>query len=343
MGTSLNGLTPAGTYPGLIKTGDNAPIDGTLKTLSDGNGNNFPMEASTTAVNFTNQLQQGGVAVPTASQVNAKQDTLVSGTNIKTINGTSVLGAGNIVTPTTNPSGVAGAIQFSNGSAFASDAANLFWDDTNNRLGVGTNAPTQPVDIVTTGQIPLKLTSTQSFVRTFYSNSSANGTFDLIDNYFSFGANNLVVGSSSNLNSRFAVKGSGSTSATTSLLVQDSTGQELFRIKDNNQIDFRQGQLSWINPAANCWRAVNGGSSPNVVGTSWLQSGNFIINDGTSLSSFNTSVMLGVVSTTKGFLPPVMTTTQKNAIATPAAGLVVYDSTTNKLCCYNGSTWNDLF
>jgi len=38
-----------------------------------------------------------------------------------------------------------------------------------------------------------------------------------------------------------------------------------------------------------------------------------------------------------------MTTTQKNAIATPAAGLVVYDNTTNKLCCYNGSTWNDLF
>jgi hypothetical protein len=140
MGTSLNGLTPAGTYPGLIKTGDNAPIDGTLKTLSDGNGNNLPMAVSTTAVNFTNQLQQSGVAVPTASQVAAKQDTLVSGTNIKTINGTSVLGSGNIAV-VTSPSGVSGAIQFSNGSAFASDATNLFWDDTNNRLGVGTNAP----------------------------------------------------------------------------------------------------------------------------------------------------------------------------------------------------------
>jgi hypothetical protein len=55
------------------------------------------------------------------------------------------------------------------------------------------------------------------------------------------------------------------------------------------------------------------------------------------------SVMFEVRSTTQGFLPPRMTTTQKNAIASPAAGLVVYDSTTNKLCCYNGSTWNDLF
>jgi hypothetical protein len=46
-------------------------------------------------------------------------------------------------------SGVAGAIQFSDGSAFASDASNLFWDDTNNRLGVGTNAPTEKITVQT--------------------------------------------------------------------------------------------------------------------------------------------------------------------------------------------------
>ena len=112
MGISLYGLTPATTYDALIKTGDNAPIDATLKPLSDGVGTNLPMEASTTSINFTGSLLQGGVAVPTAAQVAAKQDTLVSGTNIKTINGTSVLGSGNITTP--NVSGVAGAIQFSN-------------------------------------------------------------------------------------------------------------------------------------------------------------------------------------------------------------------------------------
>jgi hypothetical protein len=62
-----------------------------------------------------------------------------------------------------------------------------------------------------------------------------------------------------------------------------------------------------------------------------------------SVTNPNASAQLDVSSTTKGFLPPRMTTTQKNAIATPASGLVVYDSTTNKLCCYDGSTWNDLF
>ena len=96
MGISLNGLTPATTYDALIKTGDNAPIDATLKTLSDGLGNNLPMEVSTTSINFTGTLLQSGTAVPTQAQVNAKQDTLVSGTNIKTINSTSVLGSGNI-------------------------------------------------------------------------------------------------------------------------------------------------------------------------------------------------------------------------------------------------------
>jgi len=39
-----------------------------------------------------------GVTSAIQTQINAKQDTLVSGTNIKTINGSSVLGSGNIVT-----------------------------------------------------------------------------------------------------------------------------------------------------------------------------------------------------------------------------------------------------
>ena len=126
MGTSLTGLTPATTYDALIKVGDNGPIDATLKTLSDGLGNDLPMQASTSAINFTSTATVSGVAIANTTQVAAKQDTLVSGTNIKTLNSTSLLGSGNIVL-TANPSGVAGAIQFSNGSAFASDAANLYW------------------------------------------------------------------------------------------------------------------------------------------------------------------------------------------------------------------------
>ena len=37
-----------------------------------------------------------------------------------------------------------------------------------------------------------------------------------------------------------------------------------------------------------------------------------------------------------------MTTTQRNSL-TASAGMMIYNSTTNKLQCYNGSSWNDLF
>ena len=45
-------------------------------------------------------------------------------------------------------SGVSGAIQFSDGaSGFSSDDANLHYDDTNNRLGVGTNSPSETLHV----------------------------------------------------------------------------------------------------------------------------------------------------------------------------------------------------
>jgi len=53
----------------------------------------------------------------------------------------------------------------------------------------------------------------------------------------------------------------------------------------------------------------------------------------------NANAVLDVQSTTKAFMPPRMTTTQKNAIASPTAGMVVYDSTLTALSTYNGSSW----
>jgi hypothetical protein len=54
----------------------------------------------------------------------------------------------------------------------------------------------------------------------------------------------------------------------------------------------------------------------------------------------NANAILDLTSTTKAFMPPRMTTTQKAAISTPTAGMVVYDATLGKLCVYgNGGTW----
>ena len=53
----------------------------------------------------------------------------------------------------------------------------------------------------------------------------------------------------------------------------------------------------------------------------------------------NSKAALDVQSTTKSFLPPRMTTTQRNAISSPPAGSVIYNATTNLLNHYNGSAW----
>jgi hypothetical protein len=51
------------------------------------------------------------------------------------------------------------------------------------------------------------------------------------------------------------------------------------------------------------------------------------------------SSLLTLNSTTKGFLVPRLTTTQKNDISNPATGLMVYDLTLNQLQTWNGTSW----
>ena len=55
--------------------------------------------------------------------------------------------------------------------------------------------------------------------------------------------------------------------------------------------------------------------------------------------TIDASAILEVTSTDKGFLPPRMTTTEMNAIGTPASGLMVFDRTTSQWMGYNGTSW----
>ena len=65
-------------------------------------------------------------------------------------------------------------------------------------------------------------------------------------------------------------------------------------------------------------------------------------NVGIGTSSPSASAILDAQSTTKGVRMPNMTTTQKNAISSPAAGLMVFDTTLAKLCVYSGSAWQTI-
>ena len=56
-------------------------------------------------------------------------------------------------------------------------------------------------------------------------------------------------------------------------------------------------------------------------------------------SSADPSAMLDVKSTTKGFLPPRMTTAERNAISNPVEGLLIYNIDFKTLEVYNGALW----
>ncbi|HMD00285.1 MAG TPA: hypothetical protein VKH37_09030, partial [Ferruginibacter sp.] len=55
------------------------------------------------------------------------------------------------------------------------------------------------------------------------------------------------------------------------------------------------------------------------------------------------SSLLELRSSSKGLLIPRLTTTERDAISSPATGLQIYNTTTNKFNYYNGSAWTVLF
>lgn len=69
-----------------------------------------------------------------------------------------------------------------------------------------------------------------------------------------------------------------------------------------------------------------------------FHTGSIVVGGGTSAPA--ASAQVDLVSTTKGFLPPRMTKTQRDAIASPATGLMIYQTdNTPGLRVYNGTNW----
>ncbi len=63
---------------------------------------------------------------------------------------------------------------------------------------------------------------------------------------------------------------------------------------------------------------------------------------GIGTNTLNASAQLDVTSTTKGFLPPRMTLAERNLIATPATGLVLWCIDCNEMQVYNGTAWRNI-
>jgi hypothetical protein len=84
---------------------------------------------------------------------------------------------------------------------------------------------------------------------------------------------------------------------------------------------------------------VTGNTISTISSTGVSINGNLI----TGGTSVNASAQLQVDSTTKGFLPPRQNQTQRNAIASPAEGLIVYQTDgVAGLYVYSGGSWKSL-
>lgn len=139
------------------------------------------------------------------------------------------------------------------------------------------------------------------------------------------------------------IKGSGSTSSTTSLLVQNSASTAALTIKDDLTSTFN-GDVSVSGNSLKLVGSIGNTSAMRIdaaASTGLLRLTTNSVNIGGNTTN-NASALLQTDSTTQGFLPPRMTTAEKNAIATPAAGLIVYDSTLNKLCVRTAATWETI-
>lgn len=61
-----------------------------------------------------------------------------------------------------------------------------------------------------------------------------------------------------------------------------------------------------------------------------------------TVSPYDESAALQIDSTSTGFLHPRMTTSQRDAISSPAEGLTVYNTTSSTVDYFNGSTWEQI-
>lgn len=99
------------------------------------------------------------------------------------------------------------------------------------------------------------------------------------------------------------------------------------------------GQAINLQPADNTNPGAVSTAAQNMTGEKRFSTG---VQIGTT-TALGASVLMGTVSTTKGTIPmPVMTTAQRTAIASPATGLMVYDSTLKGAMYYDGTVWQAL-
>jgi hypothetical protein len=311
--------------------------------------------------------QKNAIASPaTGLQV---YDTTLGSLNV--YNGTSWIalgagGGGSMAIGGAITSATAGSVLFAGTSGvLAQDNANLFWDDANNRLGIGTATPLSTLHVNGTSRfVGSTFTSQISAAGRFLIGNPTESTFILDVNGTARVSDVLTLTTGTTKGIVFAgtkIVEPISASTYTQLLIQPSSGNKdavfqfapsgtatasvmefysnsgltqasRFIFKNNNSV-LQIGADGAVLPVTFI--------SNNSTKMQMFGNGNFCFQNGGTFTDIPCAAV-NISSTTQGLLFPKMTTTQKNAITPVVSGLVVFDTTLNKLCVYSGSAWETI-
>jgi hypothetical protein len=158
VGTTYNGsaaITINATGTGGTVTSVAALTLGTAGTdLSSTVANSTTTPVITLNVPTASAANRGALSSTDWSTFNSKQDALVSGTNLKTVGGVSLLGSGDVGTIGVSYGGTglttlaAGRIPYGNGTSAFASSSGFIWDSANARLGITTSAPPLKLSIL---------------------------------------------------------------------------------------------------------------------------------------------------------------------------------------------------
>ena len=175
-------------------------------------------------------------------------------------------------------SGVAGQVSFFNGTQVLAGNNNLFWDNTNSRLGINTTTPGQPLDIHSTGNTLVQLNNTTT-ANSNISFQNQNVAKWRVGNVYNAGANSFDI-----LNA---------TTSTTALSISNTTNQiTLISQLNGTSADFS----SSVSALELLLDSVGTASATFVKNTS----GTGVISTGSNQIGFNLNNAFFITSDNKG-------------------------------------------
>ncbi len=232
---------------------------------------------------------------------------------------------------TGNSSYTAGSVMFSDGTNIAQNNSSLFWDNTNGRLGIGTNSPTSKLNVAG-GGIRIASGFGNSTNRPSLNNSnignyeirgvgsiSGNAQNDLADDGFL----RLSAGGGTGVSSQSSIDLSGfsTVSEMSNNIVMRTAGTERLRIDNSGNVNLT-GKLNVTDPSGNVVTKVSG----------ILNTGSFVQLDNVKAGPTRNGagggfagLSIGAVSTT--FVADLSAMYSNNSIGGSTASGVTYTTT----------------